>query len=179
MRLKVQRVICADDERTETIHEVAVLEKDCQGIEQLGLTLAEGKQLLTQLQRHVVARQASIFVTTRSHCTACGTPLQRKEQTTRVLRILFGTVLLTSPRLYHCRCQPRTMTTFRPLTELLSASTTPELLFLETKWASLISYGLTARVLKDFLPLDETLNATTIQNHTLHSESHPRRGPTL
>ena len=53
------------------------------------------------------------------------------------------------------------------MTELLSASTTPELLFLETKWASLISYGLTARVLKDFLPLDETLNATTIQNHTL------------
>jgi hypothetical protein len=41
------------------------------------------------------------------------------------------------------------------------------LLFLETKWASLISYGLAARVLKDFLPLDETLNATTVQNHTL------------
>src|SRR5262245_15830636 len=59
------------------------------------------------------------------------------------------------------------MITFRPLTELLSASTTPELLFLETKWASLISYGLTARVLKDFLPVETTLNATTIQNHTL------------
>jgi hypothetical protein len=41
------------------------------------------------------------------------------------------------------------------------------LLFMETKWASLISYGLTVRVLKDFLPLDETLNATTIHNHTL------------
>jgi len=53
------------------------------------------------------------------------------------------------------------------LTALLTESTTPELLFLETKWASLISYGMTARVLKDFLPLDETLNATTIQNHTL------------
>jgi hypothetical protein len=60
-----------------------------------------------------------------------------------------------------------TTTTFRPLTGLLTESTTPELLFLETKWASLISYGLTAQVLKDFLPLDETLNATTIQNHTL------------
>jgi hypothetical protein len=167
MRLKVQLVICADDERTDTTHEVAVLEKDCQRLEQLGLTLTEAKQLLTQLQQHVVAHQASVFVTMRSHCAACGTPLQRKEQTTRVLRTLFGTVLLTSPRLYHCRCQPRTMTTFRPLTELLSASTTPELLFLETKWASLISYGMTARVLKDFLPLDETLNATTIQNHTL------------
>jgi hypothetical protein len=167
MRLKVQLVICADDGRTETTRDVAVLEKDCQRIEQLGLTLAEAKQLLTQLQQHVVAYQATAFVMTRSHCQACGTPLQSKEQTTRGLRTLFGTGLLTNPRLYHCRCQTHPTTTFRPLTELLSAATTPELLFLETKWASLISYGMTARVLKDFLPLDETLNATTIQNHTL------------
>ncbi len=38
---------------------------------------------------------------------------------------------------------------------------------METKWASLVSYGLTAQALKDFLPVDATLNATTIQNHTL------------
>jgi hypothetical protein len=167
MRLKVQLVICADDGRMDTTHEVVVLEKDCQRIEQLGLTLAEAKQLLTQLQQHVVAHQATAFVTMRSHCEACGTPLQLKEQTTRVLRTLFGTLTLPSPRLYHCRCQARSTTTFRPLTALLSEATTPELLFLETKWASLISYGMTARVLKDFLPVDETLNATTVQNHTL------------
>jgi hypothetical protein len=47
MRVKVQLVICADDERTETIHDVAVLEKDCHRLEQLGPTLAEAKQLLT------------------------------------------------------------------------------------------------------------------------------------
>jgi hypothetical protein len=167
MRLKVQLVIRADEEGTDTSHEVAVLEQDCQRLEQLGLTLAEAKELLTQLQQHVVAHQASVFVTTRSHCTACGTPLQRKEQTTRVLRPLFGTVLLTNPRLYHCRCQGQQTSTFRPLSRLLTESTTPELLFMETKWASLISYGMTARVLKDFLPVDETLNATTIHNHTL------------
>src|SRR5713226_1045704 len=90
MRLKVQLVISADDDGTDTIHDVAVLEKDCQRLEQLGLTLAEAKQLLTRLQQHVVAHQATAFVTTRSHCQACGTPLQRKEQTTRVLRTLFG-----------------------------------------------------------------------------------------
>src|SRR5712692_5189515 len=90
MRLKVQLVFCADDDGTDTIHDVAVLEKDCQRIEQLGLTLAEAKQLLTQLQQHVVAYQATAFVTTRSHCQACGTPLQRKEQTTRVLRTQIG-----------------------------------------------------------------------------------------
>ena len=38
---------------------------------------------------------------------------------------------------------------------------------METKWASLMSYGLTAQALKDFLPVDATLNATTVQNHTL------------
>jgi hypothetical protein len=133
MRLKVQLVICADDERTDTIHDVAVLEKDCHRIEQLGLTLAEAKQLLSQLQQHVVAYQASVFVTTRSHCEACGARLQRKQETTRVLRTLFGTVRLPSPRFYHCGCQMHTTTTFRPLTELLTESTTPALLFLETK----------------------------------------------
>jgi hypothetical protein len=66
MRVKVQLVICADDNGTDTIHDVAVLEKDCRRIEQLGLTLAEAKQLLTRLQQHVVAHQASIFVTTRT-----------------------------------------------------------------------------------------------------------------
>jgi hypothetical protein len=55
MRVKVQLVICVDGERTDTIHDVAILEKDCQRIEQLGLTLSEAKQLLTQLQQHVLA----------------------------------------------------------------------------------------------------------------------------
>src|SRR5512144_998685 len=127
MRVKVQLVIGADDGGPDTTHDVAVLEKDCHRLEQLGLTLAEAKQLLTQLQQHVVAHQASVFVTTRAYCEACGALLPRKEETTRILRTLFGTVLLTSPRLYHCRCQTHTTTTFRPLTELLSASTTPEL----------------------------------------------------
>ena len=38
---------------------------------------------------------------------------------------------------------------------------------METTWASLVSYGLTAQALKDFLPVEATLNATTVQNHTL------------
>jgi hypothetical protein len=167
MRLKVQLVICAEDKQPDTIHDVAVLEKDCYRLEQLGLTLSEAKRLLTQLQQHVVAHQASVFVNMRSHCEACGALRPRKEETTRGLRTLFGTVLLPSPRLYHCRCQAQPTTTFRPLSGLLTESTTPELLFLETKWASLISYGMTVRVLKDFLPVDATLNATTIHNHTL------------
>jgi hypothetical protein len=124
------------------------------------------KQLLATLQQRLVAQQVATFVATRFQCDDCGATLQRKGQQTRTFRTLFGTVTLSSPRLYHCRCQRRKTTTFRPLTALLTESTAPELLFMETKWASLVSFSLTAQALKDFLPVDATLNATTVQNHT-------------
>src|SRR5262245_51941761 len=147
--------------------EVVTLDKDCQRLEHLGLTLAEAKQLLATLQQHLVAQQAATFVTACAQCDHCGATLQHKGQQTRTFRTLFGTVILTSPRLYHCPCQRHKTTTFRPLTALLTEPTAPELLFMETKWASLISYGLTAQALKDFLPVDATLNATAIQHHAL------------
>src|SRR6266571_2205535 len=167
MQLKVQLVICGDDGREEQVQEVAILEKDCQRIEHLGLTLAEAKELLATLQQHLVAQQAATFVAARAQCDDCGATLQAKGQHTRTFRTLFGTITLTSPRLYHCRCQRRKTTTFRPLNLLLTEPTAPELLFMETKWASLVSYGLTAQALKDFLPVEATLNVTTVQNHTL------------
>jgi hypothetical protein len=46
----------------------------------------------------------------------------------------------------------------------------PELLFIETRWSSLVSYGMTLKALKalkDFLPIDEKLNTASIRNHTL------------
>jgi hypothetical protein len=167
MKFMVQLVVCAEDGREEPVQNLTVLDKDGQRLEHLGLTLAEAKQLLATLQQQLVALQAAAFVASRSQCDDCGTPLQGKGLQTRTFRTLFGTVTLSSPRLYHCRCQRRQTTTFRPLTALLTESVAPERLFLETKWASLISYGLTAQALKDFLPVDATLNATTIQNHTL------------
>src|SRR6266542_3601348 len=167
MRFKVQLVVCAEDGQEETVHEMMVLDKACQRIEHLGLTLAEAKQLLTTLQQHRLERQATAFVATHSQCAHCGKTLGIKGHHTRTFRTLFGTVALTSPRLYHCHCQPRRPTTFRPLNALVTEAVAPELLFMETKWASLVSYGLTAQALKDFLPMDATLNATTVQNHTL------------
>jgi hypothetical protein len=163
----VQLVVCTEEGQAETQYEVAVLEKDYQRIEQLELTLAEAKHLLRLLQQHLVEHQAAAFVLRHSQCPACGLSFQVKERTTRTIRTLFGTLTVPNPRFYPCPCQPQQTGTFRPLPALLTAATTPELLFTETKWASLIPYGMTARVLKDFLPIDETLNATTVQNHPL------------
>src|SRR5882724_5477518 len=167
MKITLQLVVCDDDGHEETFTDAVVLEKVCQRIEHLGLTLAEAKQTLTVLQQRLVERQSAAFVAAHSQCEHCGKTLGIKEYHTRTFRTLFGTVTLTSPRLYHCRCQRHKFTTFRPLNALLTEAVAPELLFMETKWASLVSYGLTAQALKDFLPVDATLNATTVQNHTL------------
>jgi hypothetical protein len=43
----------------------------------------------------------------------------------------------------------------------------PELLFMETKWSSLVSYGLTVEALTDFLPLEVTLDVKTVRHDTL------------
>src|SRR5216684_827688 len=75
MQLKVQLVICGDDGREEQVQEVAILEKDCQRIEHLGLTLAEAKELLATLQQHLVAQQAATFVAARAQCADCGATL--------------------------------------------------------------------------------------------------------
>ena len=67
----------------------------------------------------------------------------------------------------HCHCQPRRTATFSPLTSLLTEHTSPELLFMETKWSSLVSYGMSVKALRDFLPVDEKLNPDTVRNDTL------------
>jgi hypothetical protein len=36
-----------------------------------------------------------------------------------------------------------------------------------TKWASLLSYGLTPQALKDVLPVDETLSVSTVRTTAL------------
>src|SRR5215470_4441239 len=85
----------------------------------------------------------------------------------RSFRTLFGTFKLASPRLFHCCCRRRKTTSLRPLSSLLPESASPELLFMETKWSSLVSYGLTVDALTDFLPLDVTLDVQTVRHDTL------------
>ena len=53
-----------------------------------------------------------------------------------------------------------------PLAELLSERTTPELLYLEAKFAGLASYGTSARLLAEVLPLGRPLHAAAVRLHT-------------
>ena len=70
---------------------------------------------------------------------------------------------LESPRLYHCQCQSDERKSFSPLADLLQERTSPELAYLETKFAALVSYGLTVELLKEVLPISQDLSTTAIR----------------
>jgi hypothetical protein len=164
MICKIQVVIIGEDGREET-RELAYLERTDLKPETLGLTLAEGKMILKGLQQIVVERQVSTSLLPKRVCPDCGQPRHSKGNHTLWLRTVFGRLSVRSARLYQCRCQPHRTKTFSPLAEMLPGHTTPELLFLETKWASLMSYGMTSKLLQEVLPIDEPVSTFTIRQH--------------
>src|SRR5215510_545185 len=167
MRVILQLVICHDDGQEETVTDVITLTKNNKRIEHLGLSLAESKQLLSILQRHLLQQQLYTFLDTHATCPDCGTPLKRKARGSRSFRTLFGTFTFDSPRLEHCDCTRRKTASFQPLSALLTESVAPELLYMESKWSSLVSYGLSLDALQDFLPLDLRLDVKTVRYDTL------------
>ena len=91
MRVKLQLVLCSDEGQEETVTDVITLNKNSHRIEHLGLTLAEAKQLLSTLQRHLLQQQVDTFLDTCSTWPDCGTPLKLKARAYRSFRTLFGT----------------------------------------------------------------------------------------
>jgi|SRR6266545_3177986 len=132
MHVKLQLVLCTDDDREETVTDIVTLRKDSKRIEHLGLTLSEAKQLLKTIQQRLPQQQVDAFLALQAHCQTCGAMLKVKGYHTRLFRTLFGTFKCRSPRLLHCPCRRRKTTSFRPLSALLTESVAPELLFIES-----------------------------------------------
>jgi transposase len=170
MICKIQVVIIGEGGLEET-RELACLERTDLKPETLGLTLAEGKMILKGLQQIVVERQVSSSLLSKRACPDCGQPRHSKGNHTLSLRTVFGQITVRSPRLHHCTCRPHQTRTFSPLVELLPEHITPELLFLETKWASLMSYGLTSKLLQEVLPIDEPINTLPFASTSRMSRS--------
>ena len=159
------RVVTIADNGQEQVDEITSLQRTELKMETLGLTLAEGKSILSEIQRLVVEAQTAECVAAYRHCPDCGQPRLSKGHHDLPLRTVFGKVTVASPRLLHCDCRPHETKSFSPLAQVLPERTTPEMLFLETKWASLMSYGLTTELLQEVLPMDSPLHASTIREH--------------
>jgi hypothetical protein len=166
MRFKVQVVTLTDDGE-EAVQEVANVERDDLTAVSLGLSIADSKTILQGIQEVVVEWQMNDYLDAQLHCPHCGKLRHRKGSHHTVFRTVFGELPVESPRFTHCPCQAHETESFSPLAELLPEHTTPELLYLETKWAALASYGMSVKMLEDVLPMGETLQAVTIRNHVL------------
>ena len=144
MKIRIQIVMEAANGESERIEEIAELERSSLQPETLGLTLAESKTLLQGIQQRMVSEQVTEYMAQFNTCPDCGARRTKKGQHTLVYRTLFGKLNLISPRLYDCAChQPHQHRhSSSPLATWLEAHSSPELLYLETKFASLMSYGL-------------------------------------
>ena len=162
MKFLVQ-VICVSEaiERREQVFE---MEREHLTMETLGLGLWESKALLRGVQEFVVAEQVAADLERRRSCPDCGKRHTSKAQGSIKVKTVFGRVELPNPRWHRCSCQSTGPNTFRPMTSWLNGQTSPELLYLETKWASLIPYAKVAELLKDVLPVADTLNQETVRS---------------
>ncbi len=168
MHFRIQ-VITVTEDGTEQLQEIADVSRAEPTLETLGLTLAESKHLLQQLQQIMVEQQVTAYLEQQQACPDCGKDRQVKQGATAPFRTLFSRVKVRNPRWRQCPCQAQAGKTFRPLTALLPERASPELRYLEAKWAALVSYGVTAQLLHEVLPIDQTHSAVTVRNHTLQA----------
>ncbi len=165
MKVSVQVIVHPDDdaEASPVVREVFTLDRGDLAPDTLGLQVAEAKDLLAAVQDTLVEQQATAAITRQAACPHCGRAHRHKDTRTIVVRSLFGTLRLASPRWWHCGCRDHPARTFQPLAELLPERTTPELACLQARFAALVSYGITADLLGELLPLGRRLHPAAVR----------------
>ncbi|HEY5852508.1 MAG TPA: hypothetical protein VIW24_00265 [Aldersonia sp.] len=168
MKLSVQVIVHPDDDTDTppTARDVFTLDRDDLSPDTLGLQLAEAKDLLVAVQHTLVDRQVRHAVAAQAPCPHCGKSRRHKDTRTIVVRSLFGTLRLPSPRWWQCGGRDQPTRTFQPLAAVLPERTTPELAYLQARFAGLVSYGLSATLLGELLPLGRKLHPAVVLRQT-------------
>jgi len=155
------------DETAERFSEVFVLERDQLTDASVGLSLTEAHTLLSSIQEAVVSAQVTAAVVERSCCARCGRSHRHKDTRTITIRTLFGTLHLDSPRFIACPCQAddaQERATFSPLAVILAQRSTPELVYLQARFAAVMSFDLAGRLLGEVLPLGRVLHGSAVRD---------------
>ena len=132
-------------------------------IANLGLTLAEAKQLLARAQQAVVAAQAHDHAVRRPDCAACDGRCHVKDWRRHQIATLLGGVTVRLPR-WLCPGCGRTETGISWPSHCRS---TPELGQLQAQLSALMTYRVAAGVLAHLLPVAAGTSPETWRSHTL------------
>jgi len=158
-------VICLHEDGAENRCDVMELERHELATETLSLKLEEGKAIVAGVQEFVAAQQVTEDSERRRKCPDCGQRYHSKSSGTSTVNTPFGPVPVPNPRWNRCSCQMDGPNTFRPTSAWLTGRASPELLYLETKWASLIPFARVADLLKEVLPVVASTNHETVREH--------------
>ena len=110
--------------------EVARLERDEHAsVADLGLRLAEAKQITAALQAEIVPAQVAVASEHRRTCVACEGALASKGHYTATFRSLFGDVPIRIRRLFACPCQGTGEAKSSAAFDLEAATVAPELAY--------------------------------------------------
>jgi predicted Zn-ribbon and HTH transcriptional regulator len=175
MRIAIQAVISdieGQDTRTE---DIGVLEYDAESAPASGLELFIGEthQLLRQLQTVVLREQVARFLERTSRCRQCGFRLGVKDTKTIVYRTVYGKAHLDSPRLYsacgRCGTHVTPARSFSPLADALPERTHPQWLWLQSRYAAVMSYRRAQTFLRDAFPAGRSLPVSSMKVNVLHT----------
>src|SRR5947209_14850091 len=128
----------------------------------LGLTLAEGKQLLTGVQQELVAAQARLHAARRPWCRSCSTTCRVKDYRQHAIATLFGQVAVRLPRYCCVGCG----VTEAGLGWPSHIRSTPELDRLQAQLTALMPYRTAAEVLGQVFPVDAGADPETLRRYT-------------
>jgi len=175
--MRVQLVI-EDASGASNCTDIAAIERHAEDL--IGLSREDAKAMAGAVQRAMVEAQAREVIYRGSICPACQQRLRRNGKHRIGYRTSFGRLDLDSPRFYRCRCQTHTRQSISPLAIWLGGHISPELQYLEAQFATLLPYGVSARMLGSVLPLERATSITTWKRHVanigvrLDREAHER-----
>jgi hypothetical protein len=156
--------------KTLAVEEVARFDRCADGIarEDIGLTLTEGKDVVSQVQRKIVQTQIRVLSLAKSLCMHCSAAQLVKDVRTRQIRTVFGKIKVTCRRYIRCTCRGGRPTVLWPLGMMGLPGSTPELTYLMAKWGSILPYRRAAEMLGELLPISEgSLSHSTLRRHAL------------
>lgn len=152
MRIKIYAEIEMAGQPTQ-IAEIKNIDRQILSTETtLGLNLQEAKEITNGIQQIMTKMQIKEFIG-QQHCSSCSGKHTIDGYHNLIYRTLFGKLILKSPRLKKCKCEADKRISFSPVANLLTERIAPELSYLETKWVSLMSYGMTVNLLEEVLPI--------------------------
>ena len=164
MELVLRLVEIGLDGQSRSSNVMAISRPDDLGdLGNLGLTLAEAKLLLANVQQDVIAAQAGNHALFRPDCRSCGGRCHVKDLRPHRIVTMFGEVRLKLPRFRCAGCDRSESGVDWPP----HRRSTPELDQLRARLSALMPFRVAADVMQHLLPISAGKSPETLRSHTL------------